>query len=202
MGQAAEAGVVTQTVIRSAIAPLPGFRSPEAGMFVAQLDDQLRLLKEATKGLGPEDLMWQPGPGMNTIGMLLAHNAVAEVWWTKFALGGEPAADVDDVLGIHADDDGLPLPEGAPPPANLNGRDLAFYGDLLDRSREYLKRMARERPPEDLERELQRERPDGSVRVLNVRWFYYHLLEHFSGHYGQIQLLKHLRRAARERTSR
>lgn len=191
-----------QTVVRSNIAPLPGFRSAEAGTFLAQLDDQLRLVKEATRGLTPEDLMWQPAPGMNTIGMLLAHMAVAEVWWTKFALGGEPAADVDDVLGIGGDDDGLPLAEGAPAFPLLNGKDLAFYDDLLDRSREFVKRMARDREPEDMDREMPRERPDGSVRMLNVRWFYYHILEHFSGHYGQIQLLKHLRRAFRERTAR
>lgn len=191
-----------QTVVRSNIAPLPGFRSAEAATFLAQLDEQLRLVKDTTRGLTPEDLMWQPAPGMNTIGMLLAHLAVAEVAWTKLALGGQPGADVDDVIGIHADDDGLPLAEGAPAFPLLNGKDLAFYDDLLDRAREFVKGMARERAPEDMEREITRERPDGSVRVLNVRWFYYHILEHFSGHRGQIQLLKHLRHAARERTAR
>lgn len=191
-----------QTIVRSNLAPLPGFRSPEAGLFLAQLDDQLRLVKEATRGLTPEDLMWQPAPGMNTMGMLLAHLAVVEVWWTKFALGGEPAADVDDVLGIGGDDDGLPLADDAPAFPLLNGKDLAFYDDLLDRAREFVKRMARDREPEDMEREIPRERPDGSVRILNVRWYYYHILEHFSGHYGQILLLKHLRRAFRERTAR
>lgn len=191
-----------QTVVRSHILPLPGFRAPEAGTFLAQLDDQLRLVKEATRDLTPEDLMWQPAPGMNTIGMLLAHMAVVEVFWTKFVLGGDPAAPVEDVLGIDADGDGLPVPEGAPAFPPLNGKDLAFYHDLLDRSREFLKRTARERAPEDMEREIQRERPDGSVRSFNVRWYYYHLLEHFSGHRGQIQLLVHMRRAARERTAR
>lgn len=191
-----------QTILRSPMTPLPEFRSPEVGSFMVQLDDQLRLLKEATRDLTADDLMWQPARGMNTIGMLLAHLAVVEVWWTKFALAGESEADVDDVLGIHADDDGLPLPEGAPPFALLDGKGMAFYDDLLDRSRAYLKRMARDREPADLEREMQRDRADGSMRIFNVRWYYYHLLEHFSGHYGQILLLKHLRRASRERTSR
>ncbi|HTM00194.1 MAG TPA: DinB family protein [Candidatus Omnitrophota bacterium] len=191
-----------QTVVRSHILPLPGFRSPEAGTFLAQLDEQLRLVKEATRELTPEDLMWQPAPGMNTIGMLLAHMAIVEVFWTKFVLGGDPSAPVEDVLGIDADGDGLPVPEGGPAFPPLNGKDLAFYHDLLDRSREFLKRTARERSPEDMEREIQRERPDGSVRSFNVRWYYYHLLEHFSGHRGQIQLLVHMRRATRERTAR
>jgi DinB family protein len=185
------------TVVRNQITPLPGFRSPEAAVFLAQLDDQLRLVREATRDLSPEDLAWQPAPGQNTIGMLLAHMAIAEVGWTKVILGGEPpGADVDDVLGIHQEDDGMPVAEGAPAYGPLNGKTIGFYDDLLERSRDYLKRLARERPPEDMDREIRRERPDGSVRVLNVRWFYYHILEHFSGHYGQILLLKHLRRAA------
>jgi len=184
------------TILRSVIAPLPDFKSTEASLFVAQLDEQLRLVKDATSALSPEDLMWQPAPGMNTIGMLLAHMAVAEVWWAKFVFGSAgPGTDVDDVLGIHADDDGMPLPDGALPITGLNGKDIVFFHDLLDRAREHLKRMARERAPEDLEREIRRERPDGTVRILNVRWGWYHILEHFSGHRGQIQLLVHLRRA-------
>jgi hypothetical protein len=192
-----------QTIVRSQIAPLPGFRSREAGTFLAQLDDQLRLLREQTRELTPEDLMWQPAPGMNTIGMLLAHLAVVEVWWTRFVLEGKADADVLDVIGIRADDDGLPLPENAPPFPLLNGKDIAFYDDMLDRARAYVKGVAKERPEEDMEREVPRERPDGSVRVLNVRWYYYHVLEHFAGHFGQILLLKHIRRTALgERTPR
>ena len=38
-----------------------------------------------------------------------------------------------------------------------------------------------------------RERKDGTKRILNGRWIYYHVLEHFAGHYGQILLLKHMR---------
>jgi DinB family protein len=191
------------TIIRSDIKPLPGFRSPEAAMFVAQLDDQLRLAKEATRNLSPEDLAWQPAPGMNTIGMLLAHVAITEVGWAKVILGGEPpGSEVDDVLGIRSDGDGMPIADGASAYAPLNGKAFAYYEDLLDRARDHLKRLARERGPEDMDREVRRERSDGSVRVLNVRWFYYFILQHFTGHYGQILLLGHLRRASRERTPR
>jgi hypothetical protein len=192
-----------QTIVRSLMAPLPGFRSREAGLFMAQLDDQLRRLREETRGLTPEDLMWQPAPGMNTIGMLLAHLAVVEVWWTKIVIESDKEGDVQGVLGIGADDDGLPLAEGAPAFPLLNGKDLAFYDDLLERARNYFKQVAKDRPDEDMEREFTRDRPDGSQRVLNVRWYYYHVLEHFAGHFGQILLLKHMRRAGvGERTPR
>jgi uncharacterized damage-inducible protein DinB len=190
-------------VVRSHIAPLPGFKSREAGSFLSQLDDQLRRLREATRGLTPDDLMWQPGPGMNTIGMLLAHLAVVEVWWTMVVIEENPEGDVRRVLGIGADDDGLPLAEDAPPIPLLNGKDLAFYDDLIDRGRAYFKQVVRDRPDEDMERTFTRERPDGTVRELNVRWYYYHVLEHFAGHFGQILLLRHmLRTRAGERATR
>ncbi|MGE5175238.1 MAG: DUF664 domain-containing protein [Hyphomicrobiales bacterium] len=184
---------------RASFQPLPGFRSSEAGSFLVQLDDQLAILTKDTRDLAPADLAWQPAPGMNTIGMLLAHLAVVEVWWTKLALGGETDADVRDVLGIGVDDDGLPLPAGAPPYPLLDGKDLAFYDDLLARARAFLTRAAKDVPPGDLERVVTRPRPDGTTAELNVRWYFYHLLEHFAGHRGQIQLLRHLRRVGSAR---
>jgi uncharacterized damage-inducible protein DinB len=192
-----------QTIVRSQMAPLPGFRSREAASFLAQLDDQLRLLRERTRGLTPEDLMWQHAPGMNTIGMLLTHLAIVEVYWTKVVIENDKKGDVQGVLGIGEDDDGMPIAEGTPAFPLLNGKDLAFYDDLLDRARNYFKQATKDLPDEDMEREFTRDRPDGSQRVLNVRWFYYHVLEHFSGHFGQILLLMHMRRAGvGERTPR
>jgi hypothetical protein len=177
--------------------PLPGFKSREAGIFMAQLDDQLERLHETTRGLTPEDLMWQPEPGMNTIGMLIAHLAIVEVWWTMIVIEGkeDPEEEVRTVLGIRTMDDGMPLAEDAPAIPFLNGKDLAFYDDLMDKARAYYKRVTKDRPEEDMERTFQRQRPDGTIRERNVRWFYYHILEHFAGHFGQILLLKHLLRA-------
>jgi uncharacterized damage-inducible protein DinB len=185
-------------IVRLPMKPLPGFKSREAALFLAQLDDQLERLREATRGLTPEDLMWQPEPGMNTIGMLLAHLAVVEVWWTAIVVeekGDKADAEIQTVLGIGADDDGLPLAENAPPFPLLNGKDLAFYDDLLDKARAHFKRVVKDRDDEDMERTFQRKRPDGEVRERNVRWYYYHVLEHFAGHFGQILLMKHLIRA-------
>lgn len=179
---------------RSAFKPLAGFRSTEAASFLAQLDDQLAILTKDTRDLAAGDLAWQAAPGMNTIGMLLAHLAVVEVWWTKVVLRDEMDSDVRDVLGIGVDDDGLPLADGAPPNPLLDGKDLAFYDDLLARSRAFVTSAAKEVPPGDLDRVIERPRPDGSIAALNVRWYFYHLLEHFAGHRGQIQLLRHLRR--------
>src|SRR6266705_1799597 len=46
----------------------------------------------------------------NSIGMLLAHIAIVEVFWTRLALEDRPMPfEVHDVLGMGLDDDGMPL---------------------------------------------------------------------------------------------
>ena len=73
-----------------AIEPPAGFRSREAALFVAQLDDQSRRLTADTLALTPAALEWQPAPGQNTMGMLLAHIAYWEVFWTRMVLEDRP----------------------------------------------------------------------------------------------------------------
>jgi len=172
------------------------YRSKEVGSFLAQMDDQTRRLTENTRDVTPEELAWQPKPGMNTIGMLLAHNAIVEVFWTLIALKREEKPMAEPILGINMDDDGMPIPEEGTPPANLAGKNIAFYDELLRKARVFLKETAKDVPDSDLEREVTRTRPDGTQRIINVRWYFYHILEHFSGHYGQVLLLRHLYKAA------
>lgn len=181
---------------RSAIEPLAGYRSQEVALFIAQLDDQSRRLHEATRDLTPDELQWQPKPGTNSIGMLLAHLAIVEAWWTGIVVKGVEKHDIKPVLGIGEDDDGMPIPEDAKPPANLAGKDLAFFDDLLARGRRYIKGATTDLPDSDLTREFTRTRPDGSKRIYTVRWYLYHVLEHFAGHHGQILLLRHLYKIA------
>jgi uncharacterized protein DUF664 len=91
----------------------------------------------------------------------------------------------------------MPLPEGGTPPAVLQGKNLAFYDDLLDRARAYYTKLVMPLTDADLGREIVRTRPDGTQRIVTVRWYLYHVLEHFAGHFGQILLLRHLYRIAR-----
>ncbi len=185
------------TPVRSTIEPLPGYRSKEVSLFVSQLEDQTRRLREATRDITPDELQWQPYPGMNTIGMLFAHLSVVEVWWTMIVVQQDKDPRVLPILGIGEDDDGLPLAGDAAPPAGLNGKDLAFFDDLLSRGRAHYTKALMPLTDADLEREIVRTRPDGTERIVTVRWYLYHVLEHFSGHYGQILLLRHLYKAAR-----
>ncbi len=178
--------------VQSFIRPAEGFRSREAASFYAQLEDQARILRESVQGMTPQELEWQPERGMNTIGMLLAHNAVVDVFWTQLAILGIKDTDSQPILGISMDDDGMPLAPDAEGPANLKGKPLAFYEDLLARGRAYVREAWAKVSDADMDREMSRERPDGSHRVLSVRWAMYHILEHYAGHRGQVQLLRHL----------
>jgi len=181
---------------RSILEIPPGYKSKEVGSFLAQMDDQTRRLTENTRDITPEELEWQPKPGMNTIGMLLAHNAIVEVFWTLIVVKRDEKPMAEPILGINMDDDGMPVPEEGTPPAGLAGKNIAFYDELLRKARAFLKDASKDVPDSDLEREITRTRPDGTQRVINVRWYFYHLLEHFAGHYGQVLLLRHLYKAA------
>jgi uncharacterized damage-inducible protein DinB len=182
---------------RHAIEPVGDFRSREAALFVAQLDDQSRRLIEDTRTLAPAALGWQPAPGQNTIGMLLVHIAYWEVFWTRMVLEDRPMPfEVRDVLGLEHGEIGTPLPADGRPPAGLAGQDIGYFHDLLARARAHTHEVARDLADADLERDVIRQRPDGSQNAITVRWALYHMLEHLSGHHGQVNLMKHLQRAA------
>jgi uncharacterized damage-inducible protein DinB len=178
-------------VVQSLLRPAEGFRSREAASFYTQLEDQARILHESIQGMTAQELEWQPERGMNTIGMLLAHNAIVDVFWTQIAILGIKETDSVPVLGITMDDDGLPLAPDAEAPANLKGKPLAFYEDLLTRGLAYVREAWSKVSDADMDKEITRDRPDGSQRILSVRWAMYHILEHDAGHRGQIQLLRH-----------
>lgn len=178
--------------VQSFLRPPEGFRSREAALFFAQLEDQTRILLETVKGITPQELEWQPERGTNTIGMLLAHNAVAEVLWTQIGILGRKDFDCREPLGIHCDDDGLPIAPDAEGPAALKGKTLAFYEDLLARARAHFKEAAVTLTDADLEKERTRVRDDGTKREYTLRWVLYHMHEHYAGHRGQVQLLRHL----------
>jgi len=182
-------------VVQSLLRPAEGFRSREAASFYAQLEDQARILRESVQGMTSQELEWQPERGMNTVGMLLAHNAIVDVFWTQLAILGIVETDSMPALGISMDDDGMPLAPDAEGPANLKGKPLAYYEDLLARGRAFVKEAWAKVSDADMDKQITRERPDGSKRVLSVRWAMYHILEHYAGHRGQIQLLRHLYRS-------
>jgi uncharacterized damage-inducible protein DinB len=180
------------TTVLTLLETPPGFRSETIARFLWQMDEQRRALIKDTRRLSAKELAWQPAPGMNSIGMLLAHIAYAENHLAQVGLEGKPTSDTKTAIGISEDEEGMPLAEVAPPSPALAGRELAWFDALLERAREYTRRAAMTLAEADLAREVRRKRPDGSERVFNVGWVFYHMLEHEAGHHGQINLLRHL----------
>ncbi|NOT32919.1 MAG: DUF664 domain-containing protein [Candidatus Eisenbacteria bacterium] len=180
-------------IVRSALVVPAGHRSAAVARFVAQLDDLSERLRADTRGLTPEALSWQLAPGMNTIGMLLTHLAVAEVHLTAVGLEGLPTSDLQAVLGLGLEEEGMPLAAGATPPAALDGRSIEFFDDLMARARANTLRVTSRFEDSELSREVVRPRSDGGRREFTVEWVLHHMVEHFAGHYGQILLLIHAR---------
>jgi len=178
------------------------FKSQQVGLFVAQMDDQNRRVFEDVKDISPAELEWQSAPGMNTIGMLLAHIAIVEVWWIHvgpLAKGSTEAAaePLPGIIGLGLQDDGMPIERaGGLPPQILAGKDLAFYEDVLRKARHFTKETAVSFTDSDLDRTGSLKRRDGSTGTYTVRWVLYHLLEHEAAHYGQIGFIRHQYRDA------
>jgi len=178
--------------IETLIVPEPGFASATVALKLAELADVHRKLARAVRELAPDALAWQPAPGSNTIGMLLAHIAINEVHLGQIGLRGERDGHIADVLGIGPDDDGLPIEQfGGRPPQALDGKPAAFLLDLLDRALAHTRDAARRLSETVLGEEVVRPpRPDGSVRVLDRRWVFHHMVEHAALHLGQVSTLR------------
>ncbi len=165
--------------------------NPRVASFAAQLDDQLDLLKKDCAELEVRHLEWQPNPGVNTIGMLLAHLAIVDIWWIRIAPNQIPESEADNIFkeiaGIGGDDDGLPLAPDARHPGTLAGKTLEDYWRMLDNARAVTHKELSKWSDSQLSALYQLR-----DKQISYEWTAYHVLEHFAGHYGQILLLKHL----------
>lgn len=168
--------------------PTPPPSDPVIARFAEGLFDQHRQLEAilARPGL---DFEWQPAPGRNSIGMLVAHNAIAEAWWLDVMPRGlEADAEIDARLracvGLAADDDGMPAKPDGGHPAALRGWPRARYVELLERTRACTRAALATWRDADLDAKLRSRR-----REVARGWILYHVLEHFAQHTGQVSLL-------------
>ncbi len=164
------------------------------GLFAAQLDDQLVRLKNHTKDLTVKQLEWQLKPGMNTIGMLLAHLALVEIFWTKVAPSGmkwDPDGKkvIKKICGFK--DDGLPLSPKGKHPSYLKKYSAKKYLAILDKARRTIHAEMKKWKDNDLNKKF-----NLANRKFTYSWTLYHILEHFAAHFGQILLLKHMMKDA------
>ena len=161
------------------------------GLFAAQFDDQLARLKKEVGLLTVEQLEWQQKPGMNTVGMLLAHLSLVEVWWIKIApnqIEWEPEGKAIIVKTLGIEDDGLPLPAEGVHPAYLKGFTAEKYLAILAKGRRVIYTEMKKWRDKDLDKLYTLAKTNHFSRT----WTLYHVLEHFAAHFGQILLVKHL----------
>lgn len=166
------------------------------GFMARQLDEHLAKLKRVTEGLTVEQLEWQIHPGHNTIGMLLAHCAVAEAYWVAVFDSGKLLPEEGDqviksIIGIFMDDDGMPAKAGSKHPETIKGKSLIEYYAMLDNCRHATHNILRAWSDEKLASTLVR-----GEKETSFGWVVYHIHEHLVEHCGQIQYIKHLMRDA------
>lgn len=162
--------------------------------FHAALEEQRRDLMADVGPLPIEALEWQVAPGCNTVGMLLAHVAIAEVYWMRAAAGGPPqdkkALDqaVHDTLHLAPDADGMPLEPGAGHPESLRGWTPTRYAALLGLAARCTESTLQDWNDASLDDTvLLTEHGEGFA--ISRRWVLYHVLEHMAQHLGQVRLL-------------
>ncbi len=167
---------------------------PVVARFSAGLVDQHRQLVTALRREAP-DLEWQPAPGRNSIGMLLAHIAITEVWWLDVAARGVPAGPgaeerVRARLGIGPDDDGMPAKPGARHASALAAWPLERYFELLSKARACTMECLATFRDAELDEPVH-----VGTRDVTKGWILYHVLEHVAQHAGQVGLMTVLQRS-------
>jgi uncharacterized damage-inducible protein DinB len=164
------------------------------GWLAAQMDDQLKWLKKAVKGLTVKQLEWQLRPGMNTVGMLLAHLAIVDLWWITLASKGALTEEEWTKLSMRVcgfADDGIPLGADGKHPAYIKGYSVEKYIGALTKVRRLVHKELKKWRDRDLEQLYSFRKSQFSKS-----WTLYHVHEHFCGHHGQVLLLKHMMRDA------
>ena len=185
-------------ITRPTLAPAPGFASKEAGRMFAQVEDQTSRLLDAISDVTPDELEWQPALRMNSIGMLLAHLAGAEVGWAMRGFYGYQASDLDEFIkkieGLGFPDDGNGFQHGDGVPDYQKGKDLAFFVERMNRARAYWRDGASKITDEQMGREIRELVWDGTYRMYTPRWVMHHIHLHGPHHGGQIMMLRHMYR--------
>lgn len=162
------------------IEPLPGYQEPY-GLLSAILQDGTNEWRwELEQNLNEDALVWQPHPGMHSIGGCILHIIGVEIFWfERFALGLE--LDPLERKLIMADEIDVDAWHWPPPPRE----SLSWYFALHDRVRARTLESIKHWPSAETAIELH-----GRPRTL--RWVFGHVIQHEAYHGGQAVLLNRL----------
>ncbi|MGI8924908.1 MAG: DinB family protein [Fimbriimonadales bacterium] len=160
--------------------PLPGYQEPY-GLLCAILQDGTNEWRwELDQDLSEEAVVWQPVPGGHSIGGIILHIAITEVFWfERFALDIPWDPEEVNLLmaeEIDVDEWRWPVPPRQP---------ISWYFELQDRIRTRMLESIKRWPPADTAKEH-----DGRQRTM--RWVLGHVIQHEAYHGGQAVLINRL----------
>ncbi len=160
--------------------PLPGYQEPY-GLLCAILQDgtnEWRL--ELDPNLTEDAVVWQPYPGMHSIGGILLHIASVEVFWLeRFALDRE--WDLEEVKLLMSQETEVDEWRWPAPPR----RPISWYFEMHDRIRARTLESIKSWPSPESAKDLH-----GDPRTM--RWVLGHVIQHEAYHGGQAVLLQRL----------
>ncbi|HXH60858.1 MAG TPA: DinB family protein [Fimbriimonadaceae bacterium] len=162
------------------VEPYKGYEEPY-GLLCAILDDGTRDWRsQMDPNLGADAMVWQPHPGMHSIGGCILHVAAIEIrGFERIALGTATDPEERKMLMVDETDiDGINWPKPHHEP-------LSWYFDLHDRIRaRTLESVKKWGPPTTSMKNGDRE--------ITLRWVFGHIIQHEAYHGGQALLLQEL----------
>jgi len=163
----------------SDVAPLPGY--PEAyGLLLAVLQDGTREWRqELDPDLSEDAVLWQPHPGMHSIGGIILHIATVEVgWFERFVL--DMPWDPEERATLMAAETDVDEWQWPVPPH----KPLSWYFEVHDRIRARTLETIKRWPAPDFAK--------GEEGGITMRWVLGHVIQHEAYHGGQAVLLQRL----------
>ena len=160
--------------------PLSGYQEPY-GLLCAILQDGTNEWRsELDHNLSEDAVVWQPHPGMNSIGAIILHIIAVEIFWfERFALDLPSDPEESKILMV----DETEVDEWRWP--DPHRRSISWYLELHDRIRARTMESIKKWPEADSTREW-----DGKPRTM--RWVLGHVIQHEAYHGGQAVLLNRL----------
>ena len=162
------------------VKPLEGYQDPY-GLLCAILQDGTREWRvELGTDLSEEAMVWQPHPGMHSIGGIILHIVSVEIsWFERFVLG--LPADPEERKITMTDETDVDEWQWPVPPR----RPLSWYLELQDRVRARILEGIKRWPAPDTAL------GSGDDKI-TPRWVLGHVIQHESYHGGQAVLLYRL----------
>ncbi len=160
------------------VAPLPGYQEPYGLLCAILQDGTNEWRRELDPELSDEAVVWQPHPGMHSIGGIMLHIILVEVMWIeRYGLGLD--IDPEERKLLMADETDVDEWTWPTPPH----QPIAWYFELHDRIRARILESIKKWPAPETAPEWGED---------TMRWVLGHVIQHEAYHGGQAVLLQRL----------